>query len=237
MNMSYIQYWFNGLVDLIVPNLCPLCNHKLDKDPICFSCLTKLPFINEDILSDHHPSSERLQYRIDYQYGFSLLYMQKKSMVSHCISMIKYDYQLKMLAYFSNLFAEKFKNQIGTMQIDYLIPVPIHKTKKVKRGYNQCEKIVEHLSASWNIPYLHKALEKILQTHSQTTNNRINRWKNLEETFALGKEAPILQDKHILIVDDVLTTGSTLEHCMQLLKTIPGCTVSYATLALAVENI
>lgn len=116
--------------------------------------------------------------------------------------------------------------------IDAVIPVPMHSKKKRKRGYNQCDFIAKGAAEALGVPKLPKALRKTVDTSSQTRKARFTRWKNVETVFQLPDPAP-LEGKHLLLVDDVVTTGATLEACVNVLQEAKGARVSIATVACA----
>ena len=116
--------------------------------------------------------------------------------------------------------------------IDYLIPLPLFAEKEYKRGFNQAEIICQGLSKSTNIPILSKNIVRIRSTETQTKKHRTERWENVNESFKVSDVAA-LQNKHILLVDDVITTGATLDACAQVINNIEGIKISIATLSIA----
>ena len=113
-----------------------------------------------------------------------------------------------------------------------IVPVPLHPRKQHKRGYNQAEVFARGLSEAMDIPHAGRVLVRTVYATSQTNKGRLERFQNVSKAFALKKKAPI-QGKHILLVDDVLTTGATLEACAQQLLQVPKVRVSMATIAIA----
>ena len=116
--------------------------------------------------------------------------------------------------------------------IDAIVPVPLHPEKEAARGYNQSVLIAEGMSEVLNIPVLEKALQRTKNTESQTQKTREQRIENMQSAFSVPN-APIVQGKHLLLVDDVLTTGATLEACALALKTMPSVNISIATIGIA----
>ena len=116
--------------------------------------------------------------------------------------------------------------------IDYLIPLPLFAEKEYKRGFNQADIICQGLSTSMNIPVLLKNVVRIRFTETQTKKHRTERWDNVHESFKVI-DATVLKNKHILLVDDVITTGATLDACAQVLNNIEGIKISITTLATA----
>jgi ComF family protein len=126
----------------------------------------------------------------------------------------------------SLLLSSRFSN------IDYLIPLPLYANKEFKRGFNQAEIICNGMSAVMQVPVLTKNVIRQRHTETQTKKHRAERWENVEGSFAI-KNPEQLQGKNILLVDDVITTGATLEACAQCISQIPGIQVSLATIATA----
>ena len=155
-----------------------------------------------------------------------------------------------MLKYIVNLFFPKVCNachigfvlgnwlggELKTLEayknIDAVIPVPLHKNKLKKRGYNQVAMFGQQIAAALNTDYLDDVLVKITNTKSQTTKGRFTRWTNSDELFAL-KNMETIDNKHILIVDDIITTGATLEACISVLNQAKNIKISIATMAIA----
>jgi ComF family protein len=128
------------------------------------------------------------------------------------------------------LFYRELKENGWLNQIDLLVPVPLHPQKEKKRGYNQAAVFARGLSQASSVPCFEKGLTRKKPTESQTKKSRIGRWENVSDIF----EAPVpgmLENKHVLLLDDVVTTGATLEACTIALQKIPGVRVSVATLA------
>jgi ComF family protein len=118
--------------------------------------------------------------------------------------------------------------------VELIVPVPLHIKKERIRGYNQSEMFAIGLSESMGIPYAKDALKRVQHSGSQTKQSRMGRLGNVETVFEIGK-AKLMEGKHVLLVDDVLTTGSTLEACANLILEVPGTKVSMATIAIAIH--
>ena len=118
--------------------------------------------------------------------------------------------------------------------IDFIVPIPMFKEKEIKRGYNQAEVIAMGVSESMQIPLLPHHVKRILPTSTQTKKNRSDRWSNVKDSFSIGNQNE-LYNKSILLIDDVITTGATLEACGNQILQIPGAMLSIATLAHAVS--
>ena len=130
-----------------------------------------------------------------------------------------------------NRFANHLKENSFISSIDYLIPVPLHKSKAKARGFNQSELICQGMSEVLSTPIL-KNISRISFTDTQTRKRRFDRWLNVSEKFVLS-EPEILEGKRVLLVDDVFTTGATIEACCETLKNVNGISIGVATLAIA----
>ena len=131
-----------------------------------------------------------------------------------------------------NYYGEKLILEPRFQDIDCIIPIPLHPKKLKKRGYNQSEWIAMGLSQGMQKPYLNDILTRTQFTETQTKKSRFNRWENVKEVFAIQNEEQI-QGKHLLLCDDVLTTGATMEAAIQEILKVPDVTVSVVTLAAA----
>jgi ComF family protein len=149
------------------------------------------------------------------------------------IHAIKYDGKRQAATIIGERYGQKIKESAYYNNIDFIIPVPMHPSKERVRGYNQAEVFALGLSVGLEKTVMTKALRKTRQTISQTKKNRFARLENVNEVFKLGKEAKQLKNKHVLLVDDVLTTGSTIEACATELLAIEGIKISIATIAIA----
>lgn len=229
--MNSTKSWWAPLLDIFFPKICAVCaDEKATDIPICFSCLSNLSIITPQ-KGTMHPADMRLQNRFKYQEAFSFLYMSKKGSTNKLLHQIKYKYRKDIALFLGNLFADAIHVQFQ-QKIDALIAVPIHKDKLKIRGYNQSVLLAECISKKMNIPFYKDALIKSKNTSSQTTKSRMERISNLKESIQSGN-IETLRGKRILLIDDVLTTGSTLEACFEALQDIPEVHISVATLALA----
>ena len=137
-----------------------------------------------------------------------------------------------MGAYLGEYYGKLLIQQPRFQQIDYIIPIPLHPKKQRKRGYNQREWIAKGLSKGMGKPYRTDVLSRAQFTETQTKKSRFSRWENVKEVF-VANETDDIRGKHLLLCDDVLTTGATMEAAIQQLQTIPDITVSVVTLATA----
>lgn len=183
---------------------------------------------------DQHPAALRMQQRFEYAQGFAAFYMPKGGIVAAILHQVKYKYKRKLAEYLGTMLAEQLQKYWVGEPFDLVVAIPIHKKKLEKRGYNQSHFLASQIALLFNVPFDAAVLVKTSNTTSQTSKSRLERIDNIKTTFGIV-DADRLRHKHILLVDDVLTTGSTLEACALLLLAIPGVTVSFATLSLATE--
>ena len=221
------------LLGLIYPGQCPVCGGGLvgEEKIMCTGCLFHLPR-TEYHKHDEHPLSEVFWGRVNIDKVTALFRFEKDNNYRHLIHQIKYFGQKELGFELGKLLGKELS---GTSfeTADVIIPVPLHRRKQRKRGFNQSERIASGLASVLEIPVDNKALVRKVANPTQTKKTRYERWENVEGIFALGPST-ILTDKHLLLVDDVITTGSTIEACAQLLLSIPGTRVSVAVLAFAV---
>jgi len=170
--------------------------------------------------------------RVQVENVGSFLFYRKGNQVQKILHHLKYSGGKEIGAFLGNMYGIQLVQNEQWKTIDMIIPIPLHKKKEKKRGYNQSEWIAKGLSAGMQIPYNTKLLIRTEFTETQTKKNRFSRWKNVEEVFQLT-DIEVLRNKHVLICDDVLTTGATLEAAIHKLLATPSVKVSVATLATA----
>ena len=159
-------------------------------------------------------------------------YFSKGDLIQYLIHDLKYKGNREAGIYLSQIMGTLMLQSNRFNNIDYLIPLPLFAEKEYKRGFNQANIICQGLSSSMNIPILLKNVVRIRFTETQTKKHRTERWDNVHESFKVT-DAQVLKNKHILLVDDVITTGATLDACAQVIKNIEGVKISIATLATA----
>lgn len=229
---------FNDLSNLLFPRKCLICQGRLNpsEEHLCLNCLSQLP----RTLYHKRRGNEMEQHfygSIPVERATSYLFYTPESPVHHILHAIKYYGAQKLAIYMghcmSTHLSEKEDNFLDG--IDFIIPVPLSKERMRKRGYNQSQLLAEGLGQSTGIPVLSDLLIRTVDNPTQTHLNRRERWENVQGIFKTTTQAhALLQGKHILLIDDVATTGATLSNCAQaILKDIPNCRLSIATLALA----
>lgn len=224
----------DGFIHLLFPSSCVVCNGELARSEkiccsICFSELSYTYFEN----STEPTSLDHLFWgRIDVSATYSLLYYEKINNVKPLLHALKYKSRSDVGLLFGELLGNKLKCNKGYRTVEALIPVPIHYKKKYMRGYNQSELLVKGISKAWDIAMDKKVVSKSKHTKSQTTLGRFKRWDNVEGLFFVDEA--IRNYRHVAIVDDVITTGATLESMMQQIRLVaPTIKISVISLAVA----
>jgi ComF family protein len=235
MKINFINNALSGLVRLFYPELCACCDTELKgtEKTLCLTCTLQLP----RTAYHHIPENRSFQNfigRVPITRATSFVYFSKQGMVQHLMHQFKYRGRKEIGHYLGQLFADELKKCNWLDTIDCIVPVPLHKTKKYQRGFNQACLFAEGIAAASGIPVMPGVIYRNKATESQTHKTRAARIENVREVFSL-KQPEKIKGKHLLLVDDVLTTGATLESCaLELLKA--GQTrIAIATLALAID--
>ncbi len=220
------------LVYLFYPTYCVACDNPLYKNErlLCTSCRHELP------LGDFHNVNakkiEKVFYgRIKIENGASLLLFQKNGRVQNLIHNLKYRGHEEIGEELGKWLGEKLIQNTEYQDIDIVVPVPLHKKRLLERGYNQVEKFGVEIARKLNAMYVDSVLKKISYSQKQSKRGKGTRWDNTFETFGIQNES-VFKNKHILLVDDIVTTGATIEACVHVLESIPGIKISIATMAI-----
>lgn len=220
------------ILNLFFPRLCYACEETVltGTSQICISCLHQIP--RTDLFLHNDPMIEkRFWGRVNFERASSFLYFESQGLVQNLIHQFKYK-KRKDLAIFLGEWAASELIPTGFFTgIKGIIPIPIHRKKRKKRGYNQSDLIAEGLSKITEIPWYQQAVCKEIHTETQTRKARFHRWKNVQTSFCLHQNHP-LKGEHYLLVDDVMTTGATAEACARELLKIEGLRLSFLSMAI-----
>lgn len=225
---------FSDLFNLFYPNVCLACSQKLLKgeDIICFRCESELPQTRNWLEADNG-LVKRFWGRVPLQGAATLYHFHKGNMVQHLLHQLKYKGRQEIGEHIGKVFGEQLAQPDSIIKnVDLIVPVPLHWKRLKTRGYNQCDSFALGLSLAMNVPWSSTALERTHENISQTKKKRYDRWGNVAEIFSVS-DAEQLKDKHVLLVDDVVTTGATSEACLQTILKTPGTQASFVAIASA----
>ncbi|MDB5121012.1 MAG: putative amidophosphoribosyltransferase [Sphingobacteriales bacterium] len=227
--LGYCQDFFA----LFFPELCSACGKNLFKNElvICTNCIYNLPHTNFHN-DKENKVAKQLWGRFPFEQATSFLYFQKGGLVQKAMHQLKYNHSPETGVKLGELYAHQLKRSENWIKPDLIIPVPLHPRKLKERGYNQSESIANGIGSVLDIDVNLSALLRTVNTTTQTKKSRFSRFENLEGAFII-KNPETLQAKHVLLVDDVVTTGATLEACSLTLLKVPGLLISVATIAFA----
>lgn len=216
---------------LFYPKLCVVCERKLieNEKVLCIFCRHDLPII-EETNYQKNKITELFYGRIPIEKGISFLSFRKKGKVKDLIHQLKYKGNQEIGVFLGDWFGEILKENKEFNEVDVIVPVPLHQKKLRQRGYNQVTKFGERLSEILKIPYEPKVLIRTSFGKTQTFKNRFARFKDIETTFLLT-DTSCFEKKHILLIDDVITTGATLEACCNELLKTKNVKISILTMA------
>ncbi|HHH50101.1 MAG TPA: ComF family protein [Saprospiraceae bacterium] len=223
----------DDFISLFFPRLCLACgkNTPQKKELICISCQYHLPKTKFH-LEKENKFTQRFLGRLELQSGAALYYFTKGGRTQHLIHQLKYKGKREVGVMLGQHYGELLKDSPHFKDIDLIVPVPMHPKKEHMRGYNQSTQFAKGLSETMEKPYYKKALKKITHTISQTKKTRFERLQNVINTFEVN-QVNALKRKHVLLVDDVLTTGATLEACGLKILEVEDTKLSMLTIAIA----
>lgn len=220
-----------NLLKLLFPVLCYGCNELLIQDEkyICSTCNHNLPFTN------HHKDTKNDTFKSFYgivklEFAFSMLYFHHEGIVQKLIHQLKYKGKEEIGSFLGQKYALELKDIKDKHDLDFIVPVPLHKKRLQERGYNQIDTFCLTLSKELDIPLTTDLLFRNQYSKTQTKKNKEQRLENIQAIFDI-KDGPDYYGKHFLLIDDVITTGATIELCAKALLKIPNAKVSVLTIA------
>ena len=227
--------WISDLRDLIFPRHCCVCGEILspqEKD-ICVNCLYRMPKVDPI----HKVEIEKVFWgKIEIERATSYIYYHKSSPYNNLIHQLKYKDHPEVGERFAYMAAKDIEATGFFDGIDAIVPLPLSRKKERRRGYNQCDYIAAGISRATGIPVIKGAVTRTTSNETQTHKNRDERWKNVEGIFSLA-DATLIEGKHILLIDDILTTGATLANCASTIQQGCSCRTSILTLAYTYNGI
>jgi ComF family protein len=219
------------LLHLFFPYSCCGCGTDLLAENIlfCIYCQASMPLTRFEFFPSN-PIEKIFWGRTDIHAAAAHLYFTTGSAVQHSLHLLKYKSKKEIGIYFGQRMGITLVHSCRFSECEIIIPLPLFSAKEKKRGYNQVTMIAIGLSQQLKIPVVQDAIIRMKKTETQTHKSRIQRWKNMESTFEI-RDPQKIYGKHILLIDDVITTGASLEACAQVLQGIPGVRISIACLA------
>lgn len=230
MAKTILNYFF----ELFFPRLCVCCEDRLidHEKSICLNCLHKLPTTNHLTTPDN-----KLEVFFAGRFPFvriaSFAYFAKGGSIQKIVHEIKYKNNPQLAFYIGELCGKEILKSEFFGEIDYIVPIPLHRKRLKQRGYNQALMIAKGISHKTGFVVSEDNLIRIINNPSQTKSSRFERWKNTEGIFEI-KDKKLFQGKHILLVDDVITTGSTIEVCAKIILLCPEAKISIFTVGVAI---
>jgi ComF family protein len=231
--MKLLRSYLADFISLLFPQLCPACGESLvaAEDVLCTDCRYNLPFTNFHLQPDNIVARQ-FWGKIDIEAAYSLYYFAKGGKVQNLMHHFKYSGMHRIGNILGCIAGDQLKQNNKFSTADYIIPVPLHKSRLKQRGYNQSKCFAEGLAEKLPGEVNDNNLVRVRATETQTHKSRFLRFENMQDVFEVALPE-VLSNKHVLLVDDVVTTGSTLEACSIELLKIPGLKLSIATIAYA----
>ena len=223
---------FPAIFDFILPRFCPSCKNKLtlNEKYICNSCRNTFIYTDENLLL-HEYERKFSESKIISDF-YPLLVFEKSSSVQEIIHQIKYQKKFLLAVELGRMLGNSIVEKKTDWKIDIILPVPLHALKKAERGFNQSFYIAKGIRQVTNFPVSQSILKRARYTESQTKKNLIERAENMSEAFTV-RNAKKINEKNILLVDDVITTGATIRECGKILLTSGAANIYAASIAIA----
>jgi ComF family protein len=231
--MKLQRGYLADFVSLLFPELCAACRASLmaNEQLICTDCRYNLPFTNFHLQTDNIVARQ-FWGKINLEAAYALYYFTKGGKVQNLMHQFKYKGVRQIGNLLGSIAGEQLIENDIFKTVDIIIPVPLHKKRMRQRGYNQSAYFAEGLAQKLNVPIEIDNLVRVIATETQTHRSRFARFENMREVFVVNNPEKLV-NKHVLLVDDIVTTGSTLEACGTKLLKIEGLKLSIATIAYA----
>ncbi|NLL27174.1 MAG: ComF family protein [Bacteroidales bacterium] len=222
---------FNSLLKLFYPELCSGCGQSLlrGEKTICLSCMLKIARTDYHTFSDN-PVAKLFYGKINIKNATTMCFYDKGGLMQHLLHQLKYRNNFNVGLFLGKQLGKCLSEAELYKDIDVIIPIPLHKKKLKKRGYNQSKIIADGFVQAFPLPIYEDVLVRIEFTETQTKKNRWDRYQNVKDMFAINNPEKI-EGKHVLLIDDVITTGATIEACAKHLLSVDGVQVSIASIA------
>ena len=229
--LSTIKNLANDFLHIIYPHVCIGCGSDVleTEEIICSECFSQLPFTNYFMYEDN-PVQHRFAGRLMVQHAGSTFHFTTKSVMQNIVFAVKYRGNRDAGIFLGKQTGKALLQTDWYKDIDVIVPLPLNKRKLQQRGYNQAALIANGISQIIHKPLVDNVVLRKVYTETQTHKDRISRWESMQHVFMVNN-AELLHNKHVLLVDDIITTGATLEACGQHLTALPGTKLSLATAA------
>ena len=222
--------YVRAMIDILLPRTCIVCGRKLNiyEKHLCLHCASDLPLTRFGLMS-HNPMADKFNEAIQngledswrqeaYAFASALFFYEEESGYRHIPHQIKYQGNILAGRYFGRMLGRELMSADWTSDVDMVIPVPLHWKRRWSRGYNQAEIIAEGVAAELGVPMRTDILKRVRKTQTQTVLDVSEKSANVSGAFSAC--APVADPKHILLIDDVFTTGSTLHSCYLALREV-----------------
>ncbi|MFZ6010759.1 MAG: ComF family protein [Bacteroidota bacterium] len=231
MSNPFAMTILGDFVELFFPRYCLACQDSLVKGEewICTRCQLEMPRSNYH-LERENPFYNKFRGRIPLRYVMALFKFVKESRVQHLLHALKYNNKPEVGRMLGNVYGQDLLQGNYKNEFDLIIPVPLHRSRKKRRGYNQSDEFGKGIAEILKIPCFDSFIERTLKTETQTRKSKLDRWQNVNEVFSAVKPREI-ENKRILLIDDVVTTGATIEACGQVLLNAGCAELSIACIA------
>ena len=229
----YKKYFRNigeALLHLAFPHLCHGCGSDRvhAKEPLCLRCLSSLPNTNFHAHADN-PVEKLFWGRMHVKAAAAQYFFTRGSLMQKLMHQLKYKGNRDIGVYLGRFMGETLATCSRFATVEALVPLPLFRSREHKRGYNQAALLCAGIASVMHVPVLKDLVIRTTHTETQTRKGRIERWENIKDRFMISNQNAG-KDKHVLLVDDVVTTGATLEACGRELTSVPGLRLSIAAL-------
>ncbi len=227
------MYFLHDLLALLFPRICPACGNSLFRHETCICRLCEYGLPKTGFHEDpDNPVASLFAGRVRLSSATAFLYFNRGNRVQRLIHALKYKGRKDVGVFLGERYGHVLKHAPLFFTADLLVPVPLHPKRYMQRGYNQSEEFAVGLGRAMEVPVDRHLLERAKATETQTRKSRFERYRNVHDIFRV-RDPELRKGMHILLVDDVVTTGATLESCILALQTIPGVKVSVVCIATA----
>jgi ComF family protein len=226
--------YLNDLSHLFFPHNCEGCGSDIIHNDhfLCSRCIHRLPETGFLAVAGN-PVEKTFYGRVQVSQAGAAFYFTKRSLLQHVMMQLKYRDNREAGFFLGRMLGNALRQSGRFEEVDIMVPLPLNPKKEFIRGYNQAVLICEGIREVWNRPIAANAVIRERFTETQTRQNRVSRWQNMDGVFEVV-ETTLLQNKHVLLVDDVITTGATLDACGSAILEIPGTRLSVASAAYTV---